>query len=86
MNEYIKVFIIIFLLWCVYTYFIKSGCNSNCGCNREGFIPNVVKWTGRDVPFKQCINNCDGLRHHNFRDCAANCNQNDEFRKHYYLA
>ena len=82
MNEYLKVFIVIFLVWCVYSY--VSGSNS-LSCNREGFIPKV-DWTGRDIPFKQCLNNCEGLRHINYRDCAANCNQNDQFKKHYYIA
>ena len=80
MNEYLKVFIILFLIWCIYTYVINNVCMI------ERFIPNTVKWTGRDVPFKQCINNCTGLRNDNYRDCAANCNQNDQFRKHYYIA
>jgi len=79
MNEYIKIFVVIFVVWCVYSYYTKTTCGI------EGFYPYVVKWTGRDVPFKQCLNNCEGLRHHNYRDCAANCNNNDQFKKYYYL-
>ena len=80
MNEYLKVFIVIFLVWSVYSY--VSG--RSCGCNREGFLPKI-NWTGRDLPSKQCLNNCTGIRHDEYRQCAANCNQNNQFRKHYYL-
>ena len=79
MNEYLKVFIVMFLIWCVYTYTIGSKCLS---C--EGFLPKV-NWSGRDIPFKQCLNNCEGIRHDEYRQCAANCNQGNQFRKHYYL-
>ena len=79
MNEYLKVFIVLFFLWCLYTCL-----KPNCSCCGEGFT-TYVKWTGRDIPFKSCLNNCVGVRSHEYYNCASPCNAKDQFRKHYYI-
>ena len=79
MNEYLKVFIVLFFLWCLYTYL-----NPNCSFCGDGFTP-YVKWTGRDIPFKSCLNNCVGVRSHEYYNCASKCYAKNQFQKHYYI-
>ena len=78
MNEYLKVFIVLFFVWCLYTYL-----NPNCPFCGDGFTP-YTEWTGRDIPFKSCLDGCVGVRHHEYYKCASKCFANDQFRRHYY--
>ncbi len=70
MNQYLKVFIILFFLWCLYNYI-------NCKQCKEAFAvkyPKAMIFDGWNIPYKRCINNCTGKRHCDYEICTNDCN------------
>ena len=76
MNQYLKVFIMLFFLWCLYNYI-------NCKKCKEGFIvkhPRAMIFDGRNIPYKKCLNDCTGKRYcgvdisQTYNSCINNCN------------
>ena len=70
MNQYLKVFIMLFFLWCLYNYI-------NCKKCKEGFIvkePKAIIFDGRNIPYKKCLNDCTGKRLCDYVECTNNCN------------
>ena len=46
----------------------------------QGF--RVSAWDSRDINFKQCLNNYEGIRHNIYPEYANICNISDTFNKY----
>ena len=69
MNQYLKVFIVLFLLWCLYNYI-------NCKQCKEAFTIHYPKdniYDGRNTLYNTCLNHCSGKRHCDYNNCLNDC-------------